>query len=80
MKKIFVYIAVLAVAVTASLITVSHSTNFDSLWQANVEALTDNESTVVNLPCLKATSICYFLVKDANGNYYTANSTGLRNV
>lgn len=80
MKKIFVYIAVLAVAVTASLITVSHSTNFDSLWQANVEALTDNESTVVNLPCVMATSNCYFIVKDANGNYFTASSAGLRNV
>ena len=80
MKTIFVYIAVLAVAVTASLITVSHSTNFDSLWQANVEALTDNESTVVNLPCVQATSICYFIVKDVKGNYFTASSTGLRNV
>ena len=56
---------------------------FASIWElfeANVEALTQNETGIPTLPCVQAVSVCYYLVKDAYGNVYDASTTGLRNI
>ncbi len=52
----------------------------DELFEANVEALTQNETGIPTLPCVQAVSVCYYLVKDAYGNVYDASTTGLRNI
>ena len=79
MKMIYISLAVLTVtaAVTIAMISLGES---DSCFDANVEALAAGEGAVVTLPCTKATSICYYVAKDADGNYYNANTPGLRNV
>lgn len=79
MKKIFISFAVLAVSAIV-IVAVNANSKLDNLFESNVEALAAGEGAVVTLPCVQATSICYFLAKDANGNYYTASATGLRGV
>lgn len=79
MKKIYISLTVLAVMAAASIAMISLCES-ESSFDANVEALAAGEGAVVTLPCVQATSICYFMAKDANGNYYTASATGLRGV
>lgn len=79
MNKFLISLAVLTVTAVATIAMVSLGES-DSCFDANVEALAAGEGAVVTLPCVQATSICYFLAKDANGNYYTASATGLRHV
>lgn len=79
MKKIFISFAVLAVSAIV-IVAVNANSKLDNLFESNVEALAAGEGAVVTLPCVQATSICYFMAKDANGNYYTASATGLRGV
>lgn len=79
MKKIFISFAVLAVSAIV-IVAVNATSKLDNLFESNVEALAAGEGAVVTLPCVQATSICYFLAKDANGNYYTASAPGLRRV
>lgn len=79
MKKYFISLAVLTVT-AAAIVAMFSLGGSGSCFDANVEALAAGEGSVVTLPCVKATSICYFTVKDASGNYYTASAAGLRNV
>lgn len=79
MKKFFISLAVLTVTSAATIAMISLGES-DSCFDANVEALAAGEDAVVTLPCTKATSICYYPAKDADGTYYIASSTGLRHV
>ena len=78
MKKIIFSIAVLAVAAAATVAMASRSES-GSLFEANVEALASGEN-VVSVPCIQAVSVCTFLIKDANGNYFKSSITGMKNV
>jgi hypothetical protein len=49
-------------------------------FNENLEALMDTESEIPTLPCVKAVSICRYYVKDADGNIYSAETTGLKNI
>ena len=60
---------------------VSNSNNCsERLLEANVEVLADGESALPQIPCLKATSICFYFVLDAAGNLYRASTIGMRHV
>ena len=83
MKKTFLLAAgavLLAAAVSAFAYVKNESNSMDELFEANVEALTQNEGGIPTLPCVQAVSVCNYLVKDASGNIYNASSTGLRNI
>lgn len=42
-----------------------------SLMARNIEALSQNEGVVVNIPCVESKNKeCYFLIKDLSGNLY----------
>ncbi|MCM1177407.1 MAG: hypothetical protein NC115_08085 [Bacteroidales bacterium] len=70
--------AVLAAAAVSVYVYVQNGNNaMDEFFDANVEALADNEDGVASIPCIRATSICYYTVRDANGKYYTGSTTGM---
>jgi len=51
-----------------------------SLFELNVEALSESESQIPTIPCIQAVSRCTYLIKDTSGNIYQASTTGMRNV
>jgi len=79
-RKIFTYAISVLIAVSSALLVKSISTNRSDLFDSNVEALANGEGGTVAIPCIQSISICFFLMKDANGNYYFASTTGFRNV
>ena len=81
MKRSLVLVAgaVLAAAAVSAFVYMNNERNsMSDLFNANVEALTQNEG-VTTIPCVKAASICLYTVKDANGEYYNASTSGMRN-
>lgn len=53
--------------------------NDNDFFSINVEALSNDES-IPTIPCVLSTSSCSYLVKDALGNTYIANTAGMRNI
>ena len=71
--------AVLVAAAVSAFVYVNNGKNsMSDLFNANVEALASGE--IGEIPCLQAVSTCFFVVKDAGGNYYNASVTGMRNI
>lgn len=52
----------------------------NEMFNANVEALTSDETDVPTMPCVRATGICYFTVQDADGKQYSAEVTGMKSI
>ena len=49
------------------------------LIDANIEALAGVENgNIPTIPCLRAVSICEYLVQDASGKVYFATTSGMR--
>ena len=81
MKKTIITISVVAVmAVAAVCIFCTVKANENPFLNANVAALAGVETPVVDLPCVKAVSVCTYIVRDAYGNLYKGETTGLRNI
>ncbi len=80
MKKNIIIVGVLFVAAAISVLVCASNekSSMENLFHANVEALANDETATI--PCVQAVSICHFIVKDANGYYYNASATGMRNV
>ena len=79
MKKIKLFIAALVLASAVVAISINVRTSNDPFLEANLEALSNVENAV-ELPCVKSTSVCMYLVKDADGNIYNASTAGLKNI
>ena len=81
MRKIFLCLLA-AIAISASallLVRAGQKMNRDS-FDANVDALSDNEGNTVTIPCVPAVSTCTFVMFDALGNPYSVTVDGFAHI
>ena len=80
MKKILITsFAVAAMAIGGGIFVHTALIGSDPILEANVEALTNGEGDVVDVPCVSRDSECVMTVRDINGNQYELTISGLAN-
>ena len=81
MKKVILSISAICtiIGVVLAICSQNHGLSENRMFELNVEALTNDES-IPTIPCARSTSSCTYLVQDAFGNTYIANTAGMRNI
>ena len=79
MKRLLISAAATAARVTGLMLGLHSMSNLDPILEANVEALTNGEGDVVDVPCVSRDSECVMTVRDINGNQYELTISGLAN-